>query len=245
MTKILKVQKTFDWNVHSYEIDYDLLELQLHSLYKYQNLGFDSDLYKEELSKSNYILAPTESAAIRLSLISFVKSLDHVLTSFGIDFETDWEKILDYGDFKLLPRNLAFNHIKSVATKNSSNVRLKFVNQSQKAKSKLKNQQVRFSRKDNVIYLKDKSPSKPKKKKFNKITFKDISNNINPQNWNIKKPQLDNSFAKISTTLKHNHVTTGAAITNVRKDLIKFERSIIDSIVLQLKEEKVNYYNDL
>lgn len=222
--------KNFNWTVSTYDIDFELFELQLHSLYKSKNIGLNTEHYISELKESIYMENSTDSTAIRLALTSFVKSLEHVLASFGIKLELTWKEILKYGEYELQPRNLVSGQIRTFALDTGSSAKIKFEAGSKKAKILLKKRKIMTQNKDNVILIRNGRHSikiAPQKvvSKFKLVPFK-----------KLKKDSTEKRKG-FSPLFKNQHLTTGAVSNNLLKDLIKFERSVIESITLQFKNE--------
>lgn len=230
MNKQRDIIKTFDWTVSTYKIDFELFELQLHSLYKTKNIGFNTEHYISELKKKIYIEDPLESTAIRLALTSFVKSLIHVLASFGIKLDLTWKEILKYGEYKLHPRNLVSSQIKTFAVDSRSSAKIKLMSGSEKAKIFFKKRKITTRNKDNVILIRNG-------KRSIRITPQKVVSKLKL----VPSKKIEEDTVKkrkgFSTSFKYQHLTAGAVSNNVLKDLIKFERSVIESITLQFKKE--------
>jgi len=89
------------------EIDFELLELQLHSLYKINNINFSERLYKEDLAKSDgYMVSKNDSRAISLALKSFCRAFLEIMRQHGILVQQfDYYTVEDYGEYELILAN--------------------------------------------------------------------------------------------------------------------------------------------
>jgi hypothetical protein len=187
----------FLWDIQDWrDIDFDILELQLHSLYLKKNIHFRESLYNEELKNSDGYLTIRESRSINLALKSFCKSFCTILKNQRIiTKEFDSEKVLDYGEYELELTN-----------------------------SIISDSKARISE---------------------ALTGKSIMKDMDGQV--INQRMLSKTERALSLTTSHltffslfrsdAHVTNGAAINRMLKNLIAFERSIVECALRQLKKD--------
>lgn len=100
--------KRFLWDFDATnEIDFDLLELQLHSLYKVSNINFSEQLYKEDLIRSDgYMVSKIDSRAISLALKSFCRAFLEIMRKHGILVQQfDYYTVEYYGEYELTLTN--------------------------------------------------------------------------------------------------------------------------------------------
>lgn len=98
-----KELRKFKWSIQAFEaVDFDLLELQLHSLYKPLNINFNSDLYAQDLKRSNGYMKVSESRAVDLAIKSFCKAFTEVMKNHSVEMlEFNSKNIIGYGQYIL------------------------------------------------------------------------------------------------------------------------------------------------
>lgn len=194
-----EIVKPFEWKVESYDIDFDYFELNLHSLYKENNFGFNEDIYRRELVAAQGNLTKVNSTAIRLALKSFTKSFLFGLDSHGIELDLKWNDITDYGQYELVTHNLVTTEIKGHLLEGIKGTGT-IVNTDEFTTT---TKTFKYSALDRLFFV----ASTP-------------------------------AILGINIASKKNHITLGATVNNMRKDLLKFEQSVVESAVQQFVRER-------
>ena len=92
--QVKKFNIVFDINMHC---DIDLLEQQIHSLYKYENINFNENSYYNDLNSCNM-----NSTSLNIAKKSFVKALTIALANQGISLENfNYNTVDMYGAYSL------------------------------------------------------------------------------------------------------------------------------------------------